>query len=77
MFSKPIEESSKTFCLGLLYTETIEQGLNDLFAPIPQDIYAKIEKLIPLKKLTTIYFNNPDNVFQKLKQYQKLITKMI
>lgn len=71
-----LKKVPRHFCpLDLLYTETIEQGLNDLFAPIPQDIYVKIEKLIPLKKLTTIYFNNPDNVFQKLKQYQKINNK--
>ncbi|RCK59311.1 Inositol-pentakisphosphate 2-kinase [Candida viswanathii] len=64
------------FCpLDLLYPETIDQGLQDLFLKIPAEILAQIEKLIPLKKLFKIYLNNEDNVFQQLRKYQKINNK--
>ncbi|KAK6200188.1 inositol-pentakisphosphate 2-kinase [Scheffersomyces amazonensis] len=63
--------------LDFLYEETIDQGLNDLFDPIPQDIIQKIEvsNKIPLKQLFRMFLNNPENVFLKLKQYQKINNK--
>ena len=64
------------FCpLDLLYSETIDNVLIDLFKPIPIEILEKIEKLIPLKKLFKIYLNNKENVFQQLRKYQKINNK--
>ncbi|KAK6463102.1 inositol-pentakisphosphate 2-kinase [Scheffersomyces coipomensis] len=66
------------FCpLDFLYEETVDQGLNDLFQPIPTQILSKIEidNKIPLKKLFRIFLSNPQNVFLKLKQYQKIDNK--
>lgn len=71
-----LKNVSRHFCpLDLLYPETIDQALIDLFKPIPVDILDKIEKLIPLKKLFKIYLNNENNVFQQLRKYQKINNK--
>ncbi|KAL6451849.1 IPK1 Inositol-pentakisphosphate 2-kinase [Candida maltosa Xu316] len=59
-----LKKVPRHFCpLDLLYTETIDRGLDDLFSPIPED------------KLFKIYLNNNDNVFQQLRKYQKINNK--
>lgn len=66
------------FCpLDLLYKTTIDDGLNDLFSPISPEIMHKIEitNNIPIKQLCRNFLKNPNNVFQKLKQYQSINNK--
>lgn len=63
------------FCpLDLLYDETIDQGLDDIFSAIPPALLERIhnENGIPIKQLFRIFLANPKNVFQKLKQFQKI-----
>ncbi|CAI5759353.1 unnamed protein product [Candida verbasci] len=72
------KQFKRHFCpLDLLYTETIDEGLKDLFSSIPKQTLDKIENVnkIPLFKLFQIYLNNENNVFLKLKQYQKINNK--
>lgn len=69
---------SRHFCpLDLLYPESIDEGLNDIFSPIPDDVLSNIENNngIPIKKLFKIFLSNPNSVFQKLKEYQKINNK--
>ncbi|KAK6454974.1 inositol-pentakisphosphate 2-kinase [Scheffersomyces xylosifermentans] len=69
---------SRHFCpLDFLYKESIDEGLDDLFKPIASDTLHTIEvtNKIPLKQLFRNFLNNPENVFQKLKQYQKVTNK--
>ena len=63
--------------LDFLYKRTIDTGLDDLFKPIAPNILENIENSnkIPLKKLFRNFLNNPENVFQKLKQYQRINSK--
>ncbi|KAI5950385.1 PMT6 [Candida theae] len=67
------------FCpLDLLYPQTINQGLDDIFSKIPPEIIDLIEvkNQFPLKQLFYEFLSNPDqNVFAKLKQYQKINNK--
>ncbi|ODV80636.1 inositol-pentakisphosphate 2-kinase [Suhomyces tanzawaensis NRRL Y-17324] len=66
------------FCpLDLLYKKTIDEGLNDIFRPIPQQVLDNLQDTnrIPLKALFRNFLNNPENVFQKLKQYQRINNK--
>lgn len=66
------------FCpLDLLYEETIDQGLNDILLLIPQDLLIELSETnkIPVKQLFRIFLNNPNNVFQKLKEYQRINNK--
>lgn len=66
------------FCpLDLLYPETIDNGIDDIFSAIPQDILTNIEEHnnIPLRQLFKIFLGNPSSVFQKLKEYQRINNK--
>lgn len=66
------------FCpLDLLYPESLDQGLNDIFSEIPDQVLDNIENnnRIPLKRLFKIFLSNPNSVFQKLKEYQKINNK--
>ena len=65
------------FCpLDLLYPETLEQGLDDIFSYIPSEVNKLIEtNEFPLRQLFLTYLQNPNNVFLKLKQYQKINNK--
>lgn len=66
--------NKRHYCpLDLLFDETIDQGIDDLFFPIQTNLLEKIElNKIPLKKLFRCYLMDPNNVFQKLKQYQRI-----
>ncbi|CAH2353910.1 inositol-pentakisphosphate 2-kinase [[Candida] railenensis] len=66
------------FCpLDFLYEDTLDQGLADFFSKFPPDHLNQIEVVnrIPVRKLFRYFLNNPDNVFQKLKEYQKINNK--
>lgn len=64
------------FCpLDLLYGDTIDNGINDIFDEIPPEVCNQISEKIPIKKLFKIFLNNPNNIFQELKQYQKINDK--
>lgn len=65
------------FCpLDLLYKETMEEGINDIFRPIPNDLLVTMEESkFPLRTLFQLFLDNPENVFQKLKQYQRINNK--
>lgn len=69
---------SRHFCpLDLLYLETLDQGLEDIFSIIPIEILKTIEEInkIPIKILFKIFLSNPNSVFQKLKEYQRINNK--
>lgn len=64
------------FCpLDLLYEETIDQGIEDIFSKVSNGVMSKINDNIPIKQLFKIFLNNENNVFQKLKQFQKINDK--
>lgn len=65
------------FCpLDMLYSHTVDSGLADLFAPIPPEILASLEaNAFPCDELFRRFLANPNNVFQKLKQYQRINNK--
>lgn len=64
------------FCpLDLLYEDTIENGLADLFGAISKPLLDRIHENIPLEQLTRKFLEDPKNVLQKLKQYQKINDK--
>lgn len=66
------------FCpLDLLYDESIDEGLNDLFLLIPEDLQRDISEVnrIPIQRLFKIFLKNQNNVFQKLKEYQLINNK--
>lgn len=65
---------NRHFCpLDFLYSDTIDTGLNDLFSFIPKDIMDNISlNKMPIKQLFMKFLFDPNNVFQKLKQYQKI-----
>ncbi|ODV70051.1 hypothetical protein HYPBUDRAFT_236835 [Hyphopichia burtonii NRRL Y-1933] len=69
---------SRHFCpLDLLYPETIDEGLEDIFSVIPKELLTTIEEInrIPLKQLFKIFLSNPNSVFQRLKEYQRINNK--
>ncbi|KAI5910855.1 Inositol-pentakisphosphate 2-kinase [Candida parapsilosis] len=74
-----LHKVQRHFCpLDLLYPNTIDQGIDDIFSRIPPDIINLIEvqNNFPLKQLFRQFLSNPDhNVFAKLKQYQKINNK--
>lgn len=73
-----LRQYPRHYCpLDFLYKRTIDTGLDDLFKPIAPNILENIENSnkIPLKKLFRNFLNNPENVFQKLKQYQRINSK--
>lgn len=64
------------FCpLDLLYDDTIDNGIEDLFSAVPTQLLTQINNQIPIKKLFKIFLTNPNNIFQQLKQYQKINDK--
>ncbi|WEJ92715.1 Inositol-pentakisphosphate 2-kinase [Yamadazyma tenuis] len=64
------------FCpLDFLYPEALQEGLDDVFKAVPDDLVQQIQKNIPVKQLFMQYLQSPKNVFQKLKQYQKINDK--
>lgn len=66
------------FCpLDLLYQDTIDRGLEDLFSVIPENILMDIEvgNGIPLRRLFKILLSDSNNVFQKLKEHQRINNK--
>lgn len=66
------------FCpLDLLYPETIGSGIEDIMSKVPREIVERIEdqNRIPLSLLFKRFVSTPDNVLQKLKQYQKIVNK--
>lgn len=69
---------TRHFCpLDLLYPDTLERGLEDIFQLIPTKTMSEIEQdsKFPIKSLFRIFLSNPENVFQKLKQYQRIANK--
>lgn len=68
-----LKQLPRHFCpLDLLYTETIDQGIDDIFLKVPEELYNTVESNIPIRQLLRAFLNNPNNIFQKLKQYQKI-----
>ncbi|CAK9441323.1 uncharacterized protein LODBEIA_P51920 [Lodderomyces beijingensis] len=70
-----LRQYKRHFCpLDLLFPETIDQGLDDIFSAIPPATLNLIESRnkFPLKQLFRAYLQNPNNVFLKLKQFQKI-----
>lgn len=66
------------FCpLDLLYDKTIDRGIEDILLIVPHDLLNKISETnkIPIKQLLKIFLKNPNNVFQKLKEYQRINNK--
>ncbi|KAG7666029.1 IPK1 [[Candida] subhashii] len=64
------------FCpLDLLYPETINVALDDIFSAIPQEVLSQIS--LPIYDLFKRYLQDPQNIFQKLKQYQSKSTQSI
>lgn len=68
-----LRDHPRHFCpLDLLYEDTINKGLSDLFAPIPDEVLSQLDKeKFPVKELFEAFLRKPDNVFLKLKRYQK------
>ncbi|KAI3406713.2 IPK1 [Candida oxycetoniae] len=69
---------SRHFCpLDLLYPQTIDQGISDIFALIPQSILTLIEEKnqFPIRQLFHNYLATPNNIFIKLKECQKICNK--
>lgn len=72
-----LREHPRHFCpLDLLYDGTLDRGIDDIFLCVPPELMHSIEaSRIPLKTLFRIFLANPNNVFQKLKEYQKINNK--
>ncbi|KAL7664424.1 Inositol-pentakisphosphate 2-kinase [[Candida] zeylanoides] len=65
------------FCpLDLLYPDTVDRGIDDVFSHIPAARLAEFEQnRIPLRRLLRTVLSQPDNVFQRLKQCQRINNK--
>ncbi|CUM62955.1 uncharacterized protein PRCAT00000515001 [Priceomyces carsonii] len=73
-----LKKLPRHFCpLDLLYLNTIDQGIDDIFLAIPKELLENVESEngLPLKRLFRVLLKNPDNVFQKLKEYQRINNK--
>lgn len=73
-----VRKYQRHFCpLDFLYEDTLSKGLEDLFRPILQETMHNLEitNKIPIRELFEFFLNNPDNVFQRLKEYQKIDNK--
>ena len=69
-----LKGNPRHFCpLDLLYPDTINQAVEDIFSLVPRD---KLELLdqhgIPLRQLFCAYLADPGNVFQQLKLHQTI-----
>ncbi|KAI5955107.1 IPK1 [Candida jiufengensis] len=74
-----LKNYKRHFCpLDLLYPETYNQAITDIFSEIPPEILSLIEEQnnFPIKTLFKIFLENESkNIFLKLKKYQKINNK--
>lgn len=64
------------FCpLDFLYPESLETGIQDFLGVAPVELLSQMKNSLPVDKLLKIFLSNPNNVFQKLKKYQKINDK--
>lgn len=63
------------FCpLDLLYPETIDRGIDDIFQQIPEHLLRQliVDSKIPIRELFKHFLMRSDNVFRQLKDLQKV-----
>lgn len=66
-------DSKRHFCpLDLLYPETISRAVDDMYAVFSDESLEQLQSKsgIDIKELFSLYLQDPDNIFQKLKRYQ-------